>query len=457
MRCLKHLSVALAFTLITFIAAGVHAKESTVMTVFANHAELITIPSGANSIDVENSAIADVVEHQSGNISVVGNKVGETIIRFSKNNGQIVKHINVQVLPDVPAIKRSLRTFLPDETIGVEVINGSIALTGRISGTDVADKALLIAKEFTKNTPEGTTINLINLMKIQSAQQVMLRVRVGEIQRTALKQLGFNLQGTRAAGNVTGTFSTGGGIGNNFGSFTSGNNIFGLGGIVYNSTNLDLAGSLDLLEQDGVFKLLAEPNLVAISGETADFLAGGEFPVPVAQDGDTISVDYKTFGVQVEFTPLVLSQNRIRLTVEPEVSELSQEGNVNVASFSIPSIATRRAKTTVELAPGESFMIAGLIKDDMENLINEVPGLAEIPILSALFRSTSFQRNETELVIAVTPYLVDAAAGTDIRLPTDNFHTPSVLESFFFGALSSSVDDKKGVSGIEGPVGFIVK
>lgn len=359
---------------------------------------------------------------------------------------------------DLSSIKRALRSFLPNETIGVEMVNRSIALTGGVSGAEAAQKALKVAKEFV-----GKDATVLNFMQIKTGQQVMLRVRVGEIQRTALKRIGFNLQGVRSAGQYTIPFATSGGIGKAVGSAVSDSSAFGVGSVIYNSTNLDLSATLDMLEQNGVFKMLAEPNLVAISGESASFLAGGEFPVPIAQYGDTISVDYKPFGVKVGFTPLVLAQNRIRLNVEPEVSEISTEGAVAIKGFTIPSVTTRRAKTTVELAPGESFMIAGLIKDDFRTTINQVPGVGDIPVLSALFRSSAFQRNETELVIAVTPYIADPVISSDIRLPTDNFHSASVLEGVFLGALSSrtngSGSSKNTLSpttqGLEGSVGYI--
>lgn len=358
--------------------------------------------------------------------------------------------------PELSGIKRTLRSFLPNEAIGVEMVNKSIALTGSISGAEAAQKAIKITKEFI-----GKDAEVLNFMQIKTGQQVMLRVRVGEIQRDALKRIGVNLQGVRRAGSYTIPFATNGGIGRAVGSAISDSQAFGVGGIIYQSADLDLSATIDMLEQNGVFKMLAEPNLVAVSGESASFLAGGEFPIPIAQFGDTISVEYKPFGVKVGFSPTVLSTNRLRLSVEPEVSEISKEGAVEVKGFSIPSVTTRRAKTTVELAPGESFMIAGLIKDDFRTTINQVPGLGDIPVLSALFRSAAFQRRETELVIAVTPYLADPAISSDIKLPTDNFRTPSVLEGVFLGALTSRSGKTSTLSptqhGLEGPVGYIAE
>lgn len=354
---------------------------------------------------------------------------------------------------DVADLKRALKTFFPYENIGVESVSGSIALTGGVTDAEIAHRAMQVAKEFAKRGGEKSSV--LNLMQVKTGQQVMLRVRVGEIRRTALKKIGVSLQGVKASGNLLFPFATGSGIG---APGTVGG-AFGSAGVNLNTNSFDLSATLDMLEQNGLFKVLAEPNLVAISGEKAEFLAGGQFPVPIVQQERTISVDYKTFGVEVEFTPMVLSQNRVRLMVEPEVSELSDEAAIKFAGYSVPSITSRRAKTTVELAPGESFMIAGLMKDDMRSTISQIPGLSEIPILSALFRSTAYQRNETELVIAVTPYLVDPVASNDIRLPTDDFRTPSTMEMMFYGALSSvSGSDPKQSQGpaLEGPVGYMV-
>ena len=215
------------------------------------------------------------------------------------------------------------------------------------------------------------------------------------------------------------------------------------------------------LEQDGVFRVLAEPDLVALSGEKAEFLAGGEFPILVPQIGGgaaVTTVQFKDFGVAVQFIPYVLSENRIRIAVQPEVSEINTSLSTTVNGNSIPALNTRRAKTTVELAPGESFMIAGLLQDRLNSIISQVPGASEIPILGSLLRNTSYQRNETELVIAVTPYIVDPLKSSDVRLPTDDFRPASVMEQFFYGTLGSMSGNSYRLSqtpSVEGPLGFM--
>ena len=325
---------------------------------------------------------------------------------------------------------------------------------------------------------KGLEGDILNLLTVTSGQQVMLRVRVGEIRRTALKRLGVSL----SAANVNGSTNYSGATAGNIGAFNGGTDgitgtaaaaAAGQGGLTTDDTfgiisgstggigNFNFGARLEALENDGLLKVLAEPNLVALSGEKAEFLAGGEFPVPIAQGAlnSNITIEYKPFGVAVQFIPYVLAENRIRLTVLPEVSELSDEDSVQVSGVTIPALTTRRAKTTVELAPGESFMIAGLLRDEMSSILRQLPGINEIPILGALFRSSDYQRNESELVIAVTPYLVDPMKSSDVRLPTDGLRPPSTMEMMFYGALSSIAHGERRISQtpmLEGPIGFML-
>lgn len=316
------------------------------------------------------------------------------------------------VVVDANAIKKSLRSLLPNENIGVEMVNHTVALTGVVSNAEAAARAVKIADEFINNNKNDRQI--LNLMQIRSGQQVMLKVKVGEMRRSEINKLGLGLHGI----------------------ISSGEAVFGA------------------LEGNGAFKTLAEPTLTAISGESAKFLAGGEFPVPVAQGNNTMSVDYKKFGVSVDFTPAVISEKRIRLNVASEVSELSDVGAVVMQNIRIPSISTRRANTTIELAPGESFMIAGLIKNNSTAQLDQVPGLGNIPILNILFRSAQFKRHETELVIAVTPYMADPVEAKDIKLPTDGYNPPSMMEMFMLGRLQGAPKSRGGHTGLEGPAGF---
>lgn len=441
-----------------------------------NRAELVTTSTDMGEVIIADPDVADVFVHGKRKISVMGKNIGQTTLRVFDTENKLIRSMDVAVTYDLPAARRALREFLPGENIGVSMVNTRIALTGNVSGAEAAATAMEIAQEFvrgklvkdgevderrTYNDASGRKSPVINLMKINAGQQVMLRIRIGEIQRSALKNLGVNLTALGKEGRASG-FQIGTGTGQygaeggkfGFGNFTNAAESFGSVGGVIQGAKYGLAANIDALERDGLLKVLAEPNLVALSGEEAQFLAGGEFPIPIPQQLGTTTVEYKPFGVALKFTPYVLSPNRLRIQVQPEVSEISNERIIETTDgFNAPSIITRRASTTVELAPGETFMIAGLIRDSMSTQIDELPGVGEIPVLSALFRSTSFQHNESELVIAVTPFLVDPLKGSDVKMPTDDFRPASFMENIFYGALSGTRGNNPSV---EGPSGFMV-
>lgn len=431
-----------------------------------HRSELIALSSDLSEVIVANPEIADVYVHGATKVSVVGKAIGTTNLRVLDKNSRVLRSVVVRVTYDLPAIRQSLYQFFPYEDIAVQTVNNNLALTGMVSSPGIAAKAVQIVNEFllpmdSKQRPRkggfssvnkmfeegGGDTGVINMLKVTSGQQVMLRVRVGEMQRNALKQLGFNWNALNA-----GNFEVATGLGAPSEAFGAISGTINVGGA-------NITAMIAALEQNNLFKLLAEPNLVAMSGEEAEFLAGGEFPIPVSTFDDSVYIEFKQFGVSVKFLPQVLSDSRIRVQVSPEISELSDIGKVELNGFTIPGLSTRRAKTTVELAPGESFMIAGLLRDQVSSTIDELPGVGEIPVLGALFRSTEFQRNETELVIAVTPYLVDPVTGSDIRLPTEGYRPPSMMEQFFYGALGSLSGDTLRISQtpvLEGPIGFMV-
>lgn len=472
------------------------ASQAADILVPVSRSELIEVPVEMGEVIVADPRVADVYVHGKNKVSIIGKSLGITTVRAFDPEGKLIRSVDVSVSYDLPAIRKALKEFLPYEGIGVEMVNTNLALTGQVSSIAAADKAIKIVNEYVEPAFSQTIISkrpavkadgalqtgaqptslrpkVLNLMSVSAGQQVMLRVRVGEMRRTALKNLGVNLQVIKngsnsllgmATGGGTNAFSMADGLAGNFGIYsfpTEGNQVpRGLiGGTYRNSSGNGVSGMLDALERDGLFKVLAEPNLVAMSGEKAQFLAGGEFPIPVQADDGQISIEFKPFGVSVNFLPVVLNESRVRVQVEPEVSEISTEGAIVINDIQIPAIATRRAKTTVELAPGESFMIGGLILDEMRSTIEQLPGISEVPVLSALFRSTAYQREETELVLAITPYLVDPMLSGDVKLPTDELKPASVMESFFYGALGSLSDDAERISqtpSLEGPIGFMV-
>jgi pilus assembly protein CpaC len=443
-----------------------------------NRSELLTTSVDMGEVIITDPEVADVYVHGKNKVSVIGKQIGQTTLRVFDGKSRLIRSVDVYVVYDLPAIRKALREFLPYERIGVEMVNTRIALTGEVSSAEVAATGVEIAEQFVtaKLTKQEAQVRkkrradstdespILNLMKISAGQQVMLRIRIGEIQRTALRNLGVNLQAVKN-GSLNFSIGTGGGrLGGidpvtdrnifQFNSYSASTDAFtGIAGS-YTGSRGGVGALIEALERDGMFKVLAEPNLVALSGEQAEFLAGGEFPIPVPQNQDTITVQYKPFGVALKFTPYVLSENRIRVQVQPEVSEVSNERTFTTAEgFVAPSLITRRASTTVELAPGEGFMIAGLIRDNMITQVDQLPGAGEIPVLSALFRSASYQRNETELVIAVTPYLVDPLKSGDIKLPTDDFRPATFMETVLYGALGAPTD---ATPTAEGPVGFMV-
>lgn len=432
---------------------------------------MVTVPAQLGEVIVANPEIADIYVHGKNKVSVIGKALGETTVRLFDENSKLVRELNVYVTYDLPAIRKAVREFLPHEHIGVEMINTKIALTGEVSSAQAANSALEIASQFLVPSQNPAEIanaieqqenlrdGIINLMKISAGQQVMLRIRVGEIQRGALKRLGVGFGVSKQSGDVP--FSIFSNQNADTGATLSGT-ASSLSAVARYTSGLNsISAAIDALEQDSLLKILAEPNLVALSGEEAQFLAGGEVPIPVAQQNDTISVEYKPFGVSVKFTPYVLSENRIRIQVQPEVSQRNDGDGVALGDNGIvvPAFDVRRASTTVELAPGESFMIAGLMQDTLRSEINQVPGVSEIPVLSSLFRQTSYDRQETELVLAVTPYLVDPMSSSDVRMPSDDFRPASFMESVFYGAMGSlqgGVARMSQTPSLEGPVGFMV-
>jgi|CXWL01.1.fsa_nt_gi pilus assembly protein CpaC len=470
--------------LAVFSAYVADAEANTGLFLPMNRSSLVVIQSPAKEIVIANPDIADVHVNNSKNLTFIGKTAGSTNVRIFDETGKLLQVIDVTVGYDLPAIRRALKTFIPDENIGVEMVNTSVALTGQVRNNAAIDKALKLTQEYIGNTsgyqvmaatsPIGDAADndkypkILNMMKLISGQQVMLKVRVSEVNRDALKRLGVDPSvvvnsGNLAVGGALGSAISGLAVGaTGINTLPETDQIRGTFGFNWISNSNHRVGAvINALERDGLIKTLAEPNLVAASGEQAEFLAGGEIPVliPSASGGSTIvTAEYKPFGVSVKFLPDVLSENRIRMMVQPEVSEISTANAVTQNGFIIPSFNTRRAKTTVELAPGESFMIAGLIKDSTKASIDQLPGMKELPILGALFRSTEFQRNESELVITVTPYLVDPMKASEVKTPTDDFRPASQMEMFFYGALGAITTDEHSakVPQLEGPTGFMV-
>lgn len=385
-------------------------------------ADVIKLPSMVSDVMVADPKVADVSALQIDQLYVVGSTLGNTNIIILDGAGNVLKNLNISVSIDVDVIENLVRTVFPSENnVHVQVVGNQVALMGVVSTPAAAQKiAKLVAAhmgEIRKTDSSNTDSMIENLLEVRGQQQVTLRVRILEVSRTVLKELGVE----SATGNATNT-STGfrpkvtitDGIGLTKDSFAVTSMLFNSGF----GTIGDILLKLNALETDGLANVLAEPNLTAVSGEQAGFLAGGEFPVPTGRDqyGNVI-IDYKQFGVSLNFKPTVMSEDRISLQLNTEVSSLNQGQGITLTELVVPGIDVRRASTTVEINSGGSLMMAGLLKSNNIKGLSGLPGIKDTPVLGDLVSSKSFQREETELVVIVTPYLVQPYADTVMAKP----------------------------------------
>ncbi|MEY4640663.1 MAG: hypothetical protein RLZZ227_657 [Pseudomonadota bacterium] len=370
--------------------------------------QIIRSATTLGQLVVGNPEVADVQLLGSNQFLVLGKQPGTTNVAFWDEDSNIIAILDVAVGYDLDAIKRKLNEILPDEQqIEVRSSNGNVLLSGQISSPAALATVMAVTDSY-------ATDKVVNLLQVGGGQQVLLEARIVEIQRNRLQELGFQTDIVGTAGSET-TFQLLTGITNR--------NAFG-NGIAVNDTSLGkvLGFNLQALEREGAAQVLAEPNIVAMSGEEASFLVGGEFPVPIAQGGGAVAgaltIQWKEFGVGLRFTPTVLSSKRINLHLSTEVSDIDNTSGTTVLGTTVPGLRTRRASTTIELGDGSSFAIAGLLQNDIGSLVREYPGLGNLPILGALFRSNEFQRQETELVIVMTPRLVQSVSPQTVRTPS---------------------------------------
>jgi pilus assembly protein CpaC len=445
--------------------------------------ELINLASDVSDVWTSNPQVADVYVSSTRQVQIFAKSAGVATIYAKNRAGQVVYSTNVRVGENLNSLDRMLKLAMPDAAIVATTMNGLVLLTGTVASPDDSAEAERLVKAFV-----GDRVDVISRLRTSTPLQVNLQVKIAEVSRSLSKQIGANLL-TR---DTTGGFQFNVAQGRNFGSISNfdtssfikldASSQLGLpagtislpwspttgfvfpGGTSADFKNLalgagktslgflgklfgvDIASAIDLAENNGLVTLLAEPNLTAMSGETASFLAGGEFPIPISQTLGQVTIEYKQYGVSLAFTPTVLADGRISMRVRPEVSQLSSEGAVTLNGFTVPSITTRRTETTVELGSGQSFMIGGLLQNNNSNSIDKAPGLGDVPILGSLFRSTGYRRSQTELMIIVTPYLVKPVDANSIALPTDGFRTPTDLQNFLLG------QDFSGKSGAKRPV-----
>jgi pilus assembly protein CpaC len=403
-----------------------------------NKSQIVSTDQQIVRVMIGNPEIADIVPVTERSVYVLGKEVGTTSLTLYGYGGRVLSVVDIAVGPDVQGLRDQIDKLVPGSGIEASLSGDSIVLSGVSNDAGSINRAVQLAKTYAGD-------KVVNLVALGASQQVMLEVRFSEVKRDVGQNIGVS--GFFNGGNEFGAIGKGASITPDpvtgasqikVGSVTE---TFGVLGATFSVLGANVEAYLDALEQKGFAKRLAEPTLVALWGEKASFLAGGEFPIPVVQGGGgggaggfaNITVEFKPFGVSLGFTPTVLGDNTINLKVEPEVSSIDRQASIQLNDIVIPGIQTRRASTTLELRDGESFAIAGLLQRDFASTVRQVPLLGNIPIIGALFRSTEFQKGETELLIVVTPRLVRPIRPDQVRLPTDRVADPDPTATVLTG------------------------
>jgi pilus assembly protein CpaC len=443
-------------------------KPSQEIVLSIGKGELVTVPGMMADVFVANEEIADVQVKSQRQLYVFGKSGGETTVYASNERGDVIFSANIRVGSNIGSIDQMLAMAMPDAKVSVATMGtNTVLLTGTVGAPEDAAEAERLVTAFL-----GKDANVISRLRTATPLQVNLQVKIAEVNRSLLRNIGGNMQtldgssGFRFGvgsgrdfvpkdGGPSGPLGVGNGVGETAFVLPDGTKIPGYGVDAAGKTTLsglgklfgvDVLGALDLSERLGLVTTITEPNLTALSGETATFLAGGEFPIPISQGLGQVAIQFRQFGVSLAYTPTVLSNGRISMRVRPEVSELSTNGAITLNNFQVPAINTRRTETTVELGSGQSFMIAGLMSASSQNLIDKAPGVGDVPILGNLFRSREFRRGETELVIIVTPYLVKPVDAKDIKLPTDGYRSANEFQQLI------GFKNNAGVSGEQRPM-----
>jgi pilus assembly protein CpaC len=534
------------------ITRGGEGVNAATLTLALNKAAIIDLPADARDVLLSNPEIADAVVRTARRVYVLGRQVGQTNAFFFDENGRQIANLEIRVEPDVAPLNDLLRRYVPDTNAKAEAVNGSLVLSGAVKSASEAERVLQIAHRYSQTvsgasgggagggaaSSGASNQNIVNLLAVEGQEQVLVRVRIVEMSRTLVRQLGINLNaedilnqllpddtfvrvatqnGYSIAGRALGGVTATGGVAEtilrpesvtigqidqltnlpNDQRFASSRPLSprnaGVGGYSYTPssaqqpfetyefgpgrlvTENQVDASIEAFERVGLLRVLAEPNLTAISGEAGKFLAGGEFPVPVQADDGKISIEFKPFGVGLAFTPVVLSGGRISLKLSTEVSELTSEGafatgdtsfvDANgqrqiVRGITIPALQVRRAETTVEMPSGGALVMAGLIQERTRQALEGIPGAKDLPVFGALFRSRDFVNNESELVIIVTPYLVQPTSPDKLRTPADGFQVASETETIFGGKLNATYrapSSEPTGRRLQGPQGHVIR
>ncbi len=461
------------------MAARDGQPENQHITLGLNKAVVVELDADAKDVLVSSPDIVDAVVKTPRRIFLMATKTGQTNAFFFDGAGRQISSLDIRVERDVSDLAQMMKDDLPNSAVKVSAINDNVVLSGSVFSAVEATRAADLAASFA-----GDPKKVVNLLSVAGGQQVMLKVRISEMQRQIAKQLGVNMAGVGMIGGSTPlTLSTNnqfGLVGQALNELSGGqigqvctSGVNPLGGACTFQNNAQ--GAFTAMETIGLLHTLAEPNLIAVSGETAKFLAGGEFPVPAGRDQQgNISIEFKQFGVGLSFTPVVLSSGRISLQLSTEVSELTNTGSftlqggtlststgtVQTGGVTIPALDVRRADTTIELPSGGSFAIAGLMQHTTKQQIDAFPGLKDLPVLGALFRSRDFQNDETELVVLVTAYMVNPTSEASLATPSDGYVTPGDPETILLGRLNTvykKSTDKPLTPEASAPVGFVVR
>ncbi len=442
--------------------------------------QLIHLDHAVDSVFVADPDVADVQVKSPTLIYIFGKSGGETTLYAVGANDQVVLNLAVRVRYDVPLIEQAIHNMAPHSAVSVASIDNSVVLQGTVYSAAEGDDIRRVVEHFVPDPKK----QFVNKMRVDAPNEVQLRVRVAEVDRNVIKELGINWESMFGVGNFVFGLATGHAVLNAIpGTGTSFFNTFNTRTAVPQATSLDTVNNIstgfnagnsnlnaliDALDKQGLITILAEPNLSAVSGEPASFLAGGEFPVPVPQAvANTgipqITIEWKKFGVSLNFVATIDVNNRISIHVQPEVSQLSSQGSVTISGIVIPALTVRRAETTIDVASGQSFAIAGLLQNNVNQTINKFPWLGDVPVLGALFRSDTFLRNESELVIIVTPYIVrPAPTAARLQTPVDGY-TPSTDKQLLLygqeyqqqiGPPHPQAPVTSTGNGLIGPVGF---
>lgn len=432
MNVLRHACAAVALAAAALAAAPAPAQEAVhagSIEVPVNKSQVVSADRAIARAMVGNADIADVLPISERSVYVLGKKFGTTSLTLYDRTNRVIAVMDVEVGPDVEGLRTQMADLMPGQPIEARISAGNLLLTGMVNDPGAAIRAAQLAKAYAGE-------QVINLIQVGGSQQVMLEVKFAEINRQMGERLGVSGFGLSDNGTFRGAIGEGASLDSTNGlQLGAISDAFGIFSKAFSIGSLNLDATLDVLERKGLAKTLAEPTLVSLSGERASFLAGGEFPVPVVQSSggggggtNAITVEFKPFGVSLGFTPTVLGDKVISLIVEPEVSSIDPSASVTINGLVVPGLQTRRASTTVELRDGESFAIAGLLRKDFQTTVRQLPLLGNIPILGALFRSSGFQRGETELLIVVTPRLVAPIRPEQVRLPTDRIADPQPVD-----------------------------